>query len=47
MPEHPYYARDGPGVDALNNILIAFSWRNPGIGYCQGMVCNFCLLVYN
>lgn len=36
-PSHPFYERNGPGVKSLSNILCAFAWRNPVIGYCQGM----------
>ena len=31
------FFRDGPGVTKLNEVLIAYSRRNPSIGYCQGM----------
>ena len=31
------FFRDGPGVVKLNEVLIAYSRRNPEIGYCQGM----------
>ena len=31
------YFRRGPGVDKLNEVLLAYSRRNPEVGYCQGM----------
>ncbi|KAI9794344.1 MAG: hypothetical protein M1816_005413 [Peltula sp. TS41687] len=31
------FFRDGPGVVKLHEVLIAYSRRNPEIGYCQGM----------
>ncbi|XP_060035541.1 TBC1 domain family member 2B isoform X2 [Erinaceus europaeus] len=38
LPSNKHYA--GPaceGVQKLRNVLLAFSWRNPDIGYCQGL----------
>lgn len=29
--------RKGPGVDKLNEVLLAYARRNPEVGYCQGM----------
>lgn len=31
------FFRKGPGVIKLNEVLIAYSRRNPEVGYCQGM----------
>lgn len=31
------FFRKGPGVAKLNEVLIAYSRRNPDVGYCQGM----------
>ncbi|KAL9613691.1 MAG: hypothetical protein Q9167_001768 [Letrouitia subvulpina] len=31
------FFRKGPGVVKLNEVLLAYSRRNPEIGYCQGM----------
>jgi small G protein signaling modulator 3 len=31
------YFRLGPGVPKLNEVLLAYSRRNPEVGYCQGM----------
>lgn len=38
LPNNKHYA--GPtsdGIQKLRNVLLAFSWRNPDIGYCQGL----------
>jgi hypothetical protein len=37
LPEIYYYQTEA-GVNSLQNVLMAFSWRNPIISYCQGMV---------
>ena len=31
------FFRKGPGVAKLNEVLVAYSRRNPEVGYCQGM----------
>ncbi|KAL8757536.1 MAG: hypothetical protein Q9199_002142 [Rusavskia elegans] len=31
------FFRKGPGVTKLNEVLLAYSRRNPEVGYCQGM----------
>ncbi|XP_059534333.1 LOW QUALITY PROTEIN: TBC1 domain family member 2B [Myotis daubentonii] len=38
LPNNRHYA--GPaseGIQQLRHVLLAFSWRNPDIGYCQGL----------
>ncbi|KAI9677346.1 MAG: hypothetical protein M1822_008153 [Bathelium mastoideum] len=40
------YFRRGPGVHKLNEVLVAYSRRNPEVGYCQGMnLITACLLL--
>ncbi|KYQ93209.1 hypothetical protein DLAC_05848 [Tieghemostelium lacteum] len=37
FPQHPFFKESQQGVCSLRNVLTAFSWRNPSIGYCQSM----------
>ncbi|CAL8356174.1 unnamed protein product [Lota lota] len=38
LPNNKHYASpSAQGVQKLRNVLLAFSWRNPDIGYCQGL----------
>ncbi|KAH8816242.1 rab-GTPase-TBC domain-containing protein [Xylogone sp. PMI_703] len=40
------FFRKGPGVTKLNEVLLAYSRRNPEVGYCQGMnLITACLLL--
>ncbi|RFU31422.1 hypothetical protein B7463_g4921, partial [Scytalidium lignicola] len=40
------FFRKGPGVSKLNEVLLAYSRRNPEVGYCQGMnLITACLLL--
>ncbi|KAH9930069.1 rab-GTPase-TBC domain-containing protein [Fomitopsis serialis] len=37
MPLNVFFGRTGAGVEKLRRVLIAYSRRNPAVGYCQGM----------
>ncbi|OWZ43504.1 hypothetical protein C351_02880 [Cryptococcus neoformans c8] len=37
FPGNVFFGGDGPGVEKLRRVLVAYSWYNPGVGYCQGM----------
>ncbi|CAG9332208.1 unnamed protein product [Blepharisma stoltei] len=36
FPEESLFAREET-IASLKNILVAYSWRNPTVGYCQGL----------
>lgn len=37
FPGNLFFGGDGPGVAKLRRVLVAYSWHNPAVGYCQGM----------
>ncbi|XP_045068719.1 TBC1 domain family member 2B [Coregonus clupeaformis] len=38
LPNNKHYSSpSAEGIQKLRNVLLAFSWRNPDIGYCQGL----------
>ncbi|KAI1904455.1 hypothetical protein AGOR_G00005820 [Albula goreensis] len=38
LPNNKHYSSpESQGINKLRNVLMAFSWRNPDIGYCQGL----------
>ncbi|KAG8904656.1 hypothetical protein FRB99_001376 [Tulasnella sp. 403] len=48
MPLNIFFGGDGVGVSKLRRVLQAYSWRNPSVGYCQGMnlIASTLLLVH-
>lgn len=48
MPYNVFFGGKGPGITKLRRVLVAFSRRNPEVGYCQGMnlIAAILLLTY-
>ncbi|KAI5965945.1 GYP2 [Candida pseudojiufengensis] len=46
LPEYAAY-QNPIGINRLKNVLVAFSWKNPEVGYCQAMnILTAALLIY-
>uniref|UniRef100_A0A6B2L074 Rab-GAP TBC domain-containing protein n=1 Tax=Arcella intermedia TaxID=1963864 RepID=A0A6B2L074_9EUKA len=46
FPQHPYF-KSPVGLTKLRNVLLAYSWHNESVGYCQSMnIITALLLLY-
>ena len=36
LPSHPFF-KTSSGLDSLRRVLVAYSWKNPDVGYCQSL----------